>query len=142
LVARKEGGVDEGKIALLKLEKEKFVEPQPTKEWIQAVKKGKVVAETPDYIIKEYKGYQYFISKKPTGLPTQKPEGELIDVFRIEKKGTAKIGASKGGKYAIMEVDIRKGYSIPVKRKRHQKVCLNQHLLNLIKTETSFKRIG
>jgi hypothetical protein len=116
LVAGREEGIPEGKIAQIKIpQTEKFVEAQPTKEWMEAIKKGKIVEETPDYIIKEHKGYEYLISKKPTGLPTQKlGEEGLIDVLRVEKTGYLKLGVAKEGKYAGMEVFVRKGAGIPV----------------------------
>jgi hypothetical protein len=116
LVAGREEGIPEVKYAEMKIPKtEKFVEPQPAKEWLEAVKKGKIVKETPDYLVKEYKGYEYLISKKPTGLPTQKLEEEgLVNVLRAERTGYVRLGIAKEGEYAGMEVYVRKGAGIPV----------------------------
>jgi len=115
LVAGKEEGIPEGKIAQIVYKKEKFVEVQPAKEWLEAIKKGKVVKETPEFIVKEHRGYEYLISKKPTGLPTQRiGEKDIINVLRAEKSGYIKVGMAGEGKYKGMEVFVRKGSGIPV----------------------------
>lgn len=116
LVAGREEGIPEGKVAVKYAKQQKWIEPTPTKEWVQAVKRGKIVEETPDYVIKQYKGYEYLISKRPTGLPTKKPEGELIETLRGEKVGYLKLGVMKSGRYKGMEVFVRKGVGIPVER--------------------------
>jgi len=117
LVVGEEEGLEgvEGKILKRFTKTEKWIEPMPREEWMKAIKHGKVIKETPDYIIKEYKGYEYLISKHPTGLPTKKlDELGLIDILRVEKKDYLKLGVIKSGKYKGMEVFVRKGVGIPV----------------------------
>jgi len=117
LTIGKEEGIPEGKIAVKIVRSEVYPESIPVKEMNiqEVIRKGKIIEKTPDYIIKEYKGQEFLISKTPMGLPTQKLEGkDLIDVLRVEKAGYLKLGVVKEGKYAGMEVFVRKGGKIPV----------------------------
>jgi hypothetical protein len=117
LVAGMDERIPEVKYAEMKIPRtEKFVEPQPGKEWLEAVKKGKIVKETPNYVIKEYGGREFIISETPPEgwIPQKVGEESLIDVLRAERTGYVKLGVAEEGKYAGMEFYFRKGAGIPV----------------------------
>jgi hypothetical protein len=106
-------------------ESPKWVEAQPAKEWIEAVRKGKIVKETPNYIIKEYKGYEYIIAKNPTGLPTKEITSEdVINVLRKDIGAYQKVGIIEKGKYAGMEVYVGKGAAMPIELPKEEETTI------------------
>jgi len=127
-----------GKEAKLIYHEVKTVTPQPTKDFIQAIKEGKIVKKTPEYIIKEHAGYYYPMIrvKGKTNIPTQELKEGLIDVLRGEK--SVYIQAWKTGEEGFRGVKLfsRKVIDVPVR----VETPVDEHIAGFYKPSTSVKR--
>jgi hypothetical protein len=107
----------QGREAKLIYHETKTVTPQPAEDFIRAIRHGKIVEKTPQYIIKEYRGYYYPMIKVEgqTNIHTQELKEGLIDVLRGEK--TAYIQAWKSGEEGFRGVKLfsRKVIDVPVR---------------------------
>jgi hypothetical protein len=107
----------QGKEAKLIYHETKTLTSQPTEDFIRAIKQGRIVEKTPEYIIKEYGGYYYPMIKVKgqTNIPTQELKEGLIDVLRGEK--SLYVQAWKSGEEGFRGVKLfsRKAIDIPVR---------------------------
>jgi hypothetical protein len=118
----KEEGLPDMTYSKIKIEPktEKFIEPQPAKEWLEGAREGKIIEETPFYVIKEHKGRQFVIAREPPLISKIQPLDEkgFIDVLRVEKEGHLEAGAVRGERYAVIDIYARKGSQIPVSKQK------------------------